>query len=362
MLHASLSDVSRRLKRQSRFKTVLFLVTSLILTNSLVCADPAVISANNIEKFLIAQFDRFDVVALGELHGSRADQELRIGVIRRKEFAEKVGIVVVEGLNSLYQSDLDSYIGGEDVPGERIQKVWRNSTQVFASPVMLTAYEQFLKEIRSVNQHQNFRGGLRIRVIAVDPPIDWERVRSHEDFFAFLRDRVDFGARVIATEVLRKRKKALLIVGLGGYTRNQQMQTPQGFVPLTPTIGGLIDSEFPDRLYVVTPIRGAEYPETARLEQLIGKVKLPVLLRLKGTPFGALDPNEFVPANASILLGAPAPPFHPFRDGLSMVGVADAIIYRGRSPDAMLEPDPAYKSDTTFTAEIARRARIAARP
>jgi hypothetical protein len=359
MLHASLSAVRRTLKRQSWFKTVLFLVAPLILTNSLASAEPFVIPAKDIAGFLIRQFKSFDVVALGELHTSRADQELRMELIRHKDFATKVGIVVVEGLNSLYQSYLDRYIAGGDVPREQIQRVWRDSTQIFAGAVMLTAYEQLLKEIRHVNQDLR---GAKIRVIAADPPIEWRRVQSREQFLPFLRDRIDFGARVIAAEVLQKRKKSLLIFGLGHFTRNQQMQTPQGFVPLTPTIGSMIDSEFPGRLYVVTPIRGAEYADSSRIEALIGNVKLPVLLRLKGTQFGALDPNELIPANSSLLQGAPAPPFHAFRDGLSMANIVDACIYRGRSPDATLEPDPAYDSDTAFAAEIERRTKIAVPP
>jgi hypothetical protein len=358
MFYASLRAANGTLKRQSWLKTVL--VAALVVTHASANAEPAVIPAKDIASFLISQFDRFDVVAMGELHTSRADLELRIELIHHKEFATKVGIVVMEGLNALYQSDLDRYVRGEDVPREQIQKVWRDGTQVFSGPTMLTEYEQFLKEIRSANQ--SLGAGPKIRVIAADPPINWAKVHTHDEFMPILRERGDFGLRVITAEVLQKRKKALLVVGLGGFTRNQQMQTPHGFVPLAPTIGGHIDSEFPGRLYVVTPIRSAVYPHTARLEQLIGSVKLPVLLQLRGTEFGALDPNEFIPAHASMLTGAPAPPFHPFRDGLTMASVADACIYRGRSPDLTLKPDPAYRSDTAFAAEIARRARIAEPP
>ncbi len=69
----------------------------------------------------------------------------------------------------------------------------------------------------------------------------------------------------------------------------------------------MLGTEFPGRLYVVTPIRGGEYPDTPRMGQLIGNAKPPVLLKLKGTAFGVLGPNEFVPANSSLLQGAPIP-------------------------------------------------------
>ncbi len=320
-------------------------------------AKRTVVPEKDIPSTLIEQLARLDLLGLGELHGSGADQELRIKIIHHKDFARKVHNVVMEGLNSLHQEDLDRYVRGEDVAKERMQRVWRDSTQIFASPAMLTAYEQFLKEVRLVNQ--SLPDDLKIRVIGADPPIDWVKVKTREDFVPVLRNRVDFGAEVIAREVLRKQKKALLVFGMGHFTRNQQMKTPSGFVPLIPTIGWLIDKDFPGRLYVVTPSRGGVYPDTSKLESLIGASALPVLLRLKGTAFGALNPNEFIPAHPSILLGAPEPPFHPFPDGIGMADVADALIYRGRTVDALVLPDPSYAADTAYATELRRRRRLA---
>ncbi|MGI8742255.1 MAG: hypothetical protein ACR2NN_06725 [Bryobacteraceae bacterium] len=332
-------------------------LTVMVLLTTPAQAQRAVVPDNDIAKTLISQFDKFDLVGLGELHGSLADQELRIRLVRNKDFARKVHNIVVEGLNSLYQDDLDRFIKGDDVPQERLQRVWRDTTQIFAGPVMRTAYEQFLKEVRLANQ--SAPDSLKVRVFAGDPPINWANVRSHEEFMSFLRNRVDFGAEVIAREILRKQQKALLIFGQGHFTRNQQMKTPHGFIPLTPTIGWLLDRDFPGRLYVITPIRGALYPDTPKLERLIGRAKLPVLLKLKGTAFGALDPNEFIPAHPSLLLGAPPPPFHPFRDGIGMSDVADACIYRGRVADVLVTPDPVYVADKAYAAELERRARLA---
>jgi hypothetical protein len=345
-------------RRESSIATTgLLAITVLLFTLLPAQSQPAVVPEKDIASTLIRQFDSLDLVGLGELHGSRADQELRIKIIHHKDFARKVHNVVMEGLNSLHQEDLDRYLRGEDVPKERVQRVWRDSTQIFAGPTMLTTYEQFLREVRLVNQ--SLPDNLKIRVIAADPPIDWVKVQSREDFVPFLRNRVDFGAEVIAREVLRKRKKALLVFGMGHFTRNQQMKTPSGFIPLIPTIGWLIDKQFPGRLYVVTPSRGGVYRDTLKLEGLIGTSALPVLLRLKGTAFGVLNPNEFIPANPSILLGAPEPPFHPFRDGIGMADVADALIYRGRTVDAIVLPDPSYAADTAYAAELRRRAGFA---
>ena len=54
------------------------------------------------------------------------------------------------------------------------------------------------------------------------------------------------------------------------------------------------------------------------------------MLRLQGTAFGTLDAN-----------------------------VADACVYRGKSADAVVAPDPAYAKDAAYAAELKRRAEFA---
>jgi hypothetical protein len=83
---------------------------------------------------------------------------------------------VVEGLNAFYQQDLDRYIRGEDVSLAQVQKVWRDSTDIFVGPVILTVYQQLLSEVRSVNRSLPDR--LKLRVIAADPPLDWAKVQT----------------------------------------------------------------------------------------------------------------------------------------------------------------------------------------
>jgi hypothetical protein len=145
-------------------------VTALLVSALPVSAQRAVVREKDIVKAIVDQFDKSDMVALGELHGSQADQDLRFQIIHSKSFPRKVHIIVVEGLNALYQEDLDRYIAGEDVPLAQVQKVWRDSTGIFVGPVILTIYQQFLSEVRSVNRGLPAR--LKLRVIAADPPLD----------------------------------------------------------------------------------------------------------------------------------------------------------------------------------------------
>jgi hypothetical protein len=340
--------------------SILWALIVIAWTTTPTGAQSPAMPTSRIASIVIDQFKEFDLLGLGEQHGSLADADLRVAVVRQKEFPARAGNVVVEGLNSLYQEDIDRYIQGDDVPKEHLQRAWRDTTQVFANPVMLTASEQFLSEIRSINLHLPPR--LRIHVIAADPPINWAMIQSREQFLPFLRNRVDFAAEVIEREILQKQKKALLVFGLGHLMRNQQIKTTEGFIPLSPTLVGLLDSNSPGRLWVVVPCRSSTGPNSATLTARIHNAKFPALIRLKGTPSGSLDPNEYLLPHSSLLLGAPPPPFHMFRDGLEMAAVADACIYRGSATDGLVIPASAYGADKSYDKEVDRRRQIAAPP
>ena len=336
-------------------------VTALLILAIPVYAQRAIVHEKDIEKAIVDQFEQSDLVGLGELHGSQPDQDLRFQVIHSKAFARKVRIIAVEGLNAFYQEDLDRYIRGEDIPLAQVQKVWRDSTGIFVGPVIQTIYQQFLGEVRSVNHGLPAR--LKLRVIAADPPLDWAKVQSPADFRSVLGKRADFAVEIIEREALQKRQKALLVFADSWLTRNKQHMTANGLVPWTDLIGERLDRDFPGRLYVIAPVRSGEYPDTTKLEKLIGTPTSPVLLRLHGTAFGSLDANEFLPANAGALLSAPTtPPYPSYRDGTTMAEVADAVIYRGKAADAVARPDPSYAADTAYAAELERRAGFAPGP
>src|SRR5687767_8933295 len=77
---------------------------------------------------LLFQFDKHDLVALGEWHNTREDQDLRINLVRNPQFPKRVRNIVVECGNALHQETLDRFITGLSVPKDEIQRVWRDST------------------------------------------------------------------------------------------------------------------------------------------------------------------------------------------------------------------------------------------
>lgn len=158
---------------------------------------------------IIAAFGKYEVVGMGAGHGDQDLDHFIFDLLRNPALLRKINDVAVECGNSLYQPILDRYIAGEDVPLDQIRQVWRNTTQPMCS--ISGFYEELFPLIRRMNQ--KLTPEARIRVLACDPPVDWGKVRSREDFMPFLMTRDASIASVMESEVLSKHRKALMLFG-----------------------------------------------------------------------------------------------------------------------------------------------------
>ncbi len=129
-------------------------------------------------------------------------------LIRTPAFFEKVNDIEVEFGNSLYQPMLDRYIAGKDVPFTEVQKVWRKDGQ--PAPGASAFVEQFFPLVRALNQ--KLPPGRRLRVLAGDPPVDWDQIKSTEDIIRLVHRDASIAA-VMEKEVLSKHRKALVLFG-----------------------------------------------------------------------------------------------------------------------------------------------------
>jgi hypothetical protein len=306
---------------------------------------------------LMLGFDKADIVGLGEHHWTRIDSDLRIRLIQNPDFPKRVHYIVVECGNSLYQGILDRYIRGEDVAKEELQKVWRDTTQPGAwdSPI----YEQFLNEVRSVNRR--LPNELKLRVLAGDPPIDWAKVKTPEDFEPIINRRDSFPAKLIGQQILQPHDKALLIYGDGHFS-HQPLQVGAGvLVPISlhPTLASLLDESFPGRLYSIVAFGGPS-PESMTLEHLIQAAARPVLLPLKGTAAGALNANDFLWPLVPVERNGQRLPIFP--KGLALSEAVDAFLYYGETDGKLVGPDPEIDADKIYAAEKDRRRGLFPRP
>ena len=193
---------------------------------------------------LLAVFNEFDVVALSEGgHQNGVASDFRLKLVRHPGFADEVDDIVVEFANYRHQDILDRYIAGKDVPVAELQRVWRNTTQykVWDSPV----YAEFFEAVRTVNQE--LAKEERIRVLAGDPPIDWSKIRTVQDWAPYVSTRDDHFVSVVETEVLARNRKALLIAGGAHFDRKNNTG-----------VAALLDASHPGLLFVVTTEKGLE--------------------------------------------------------------------------------------------------------
>src|SRR5688572_1661052 len=202
-------------------------------------------------EMVLQAFDRYPVVALGELHGSEQVHDFLLKLVRDNRLPVKTRTIVVEFGSARYQKLIDRYLRGEPVAPSEVARVWRNTSQlmVWDSPV----YERFFATVREVN-HTRPRSR-RLRVLLADPPIDWERIHSAEDFSAaFTRHGGDEArdrhpARLLAERVLKKGETALVVMGVMHVLHRQSALGSVGMVEL-------VEKQRPGSAFVMVPHHG----------------------------------------------------------------------------------------------------------
>ena len=167
---------------------------------------------------ILQLFEQHPIVMFGEVHGCVQEHALLKRLVTSPEFAARVNDVVIEMGNSLNQEVLDRYIAGENVPMEQLRKTWEN---VVGAPggISTPPYHGLLAAVREANQ--KLPKERRLRVLAGDPPIDWEQVENRQDIAPFLPFRDEHFASVVRYQVLGRRRKALLVMGAGHFQRRE---------------------------------------------------------------------------------------------------------------------------------------------
>jgi hypothetical protein len=284
---------------------------------------------------IVKAFDKFPIVALGEAHRLQEEADFIAQLIRRPAFSAKVNTIVVEFGNALYQDVIDRYVAEQEVSRTELQQVWRNTTQFFVWDAAI--YEQFFANVRAVNQ--SLPAARRVRVLLGDPPIDWNKVHTREDYGPF--GRRDYAPKIVEQEVLTKNRKVLIIYGSGHFMRNMGaafnlLEQKQSMFTITPHYG------FWDRNDELEP-RLATWPR-------------PSLALVKGTWLGALDGALFMRV---IKLVPGRDPFNPFA-GTHLEDLVDAYLYLGPSDSltTSVPPSETYQ-DEAYVKELKRRYNIA---
>ena len=296
---------------------------------------------------ILELFASYDIVALPEAHGIKDLNDFLLSLVRNSELPQRINDIVIECGNSLYQQVLDRYVAGDSVPLTEIRRVWRNTTQEACATTGFFA--QLVPLVRRINQRLDPRR--RIRVLAPDPPIDWDKPSAQQDGVA---NRDASISAVVQREVLAKHRKALLLFG----TFHVLHASP---ITIHPTAVSDYEKSFPGRTFVIAPYIGFGNGtplerEGHELEARLSRWPIPSVAQIKGTWLGALGfVYFFAPpmppgAGCEALKSLPAPMRIPAAD------VIDGILYLG--PKDLLLRDiapPEVLLDSAYLAELRRR-------
>jgi hypothetical protein len=288
---------------------------------------------------ILVAFDKYEVVGMPEAHGMKDMDDLILSLIRNPSFPEKVNDIAVECGNSMYQALLDRYIAGQDVPFAEAQKVWRNTTQAMCGTSGF--FEQFFPLVRAINQ--KLPAEKRLRVLAGDSPIDWDQIKSIEDYNKFIADRDVTTASVMEKEVLSKHRKALMLFGAFHLFHGVRNAV------------STYEKDYPNVTFIIVD-NGYFTGFASSSENLFVALQPPSLARIKNTWIGNLGLDSFFPPPLFIDKNCNATSEFPKFLQKPMGELVDAILYLGPADLRLKEQFPAdIALDADYMTELQRR-------
>jgi len=293
---------------------------------------------------ILAAFDKYEVVAMPQGHGMQDLNDFIFSLIRNPAFSEKVNDIVFESGNSLYQPILDRYIAGEDVPFTEVQKVWRKMGQPAAGASAFV--EQFYPLVRALNQ--KLPPQRRLRVLAGDPPIDWDQIKSMDDIIRLVH-RDASAASIMEKAVLSKHRKALMLYGTFHLLHMSEVRA---------SAVSIYEKDYPNLTFVISDFGMFDTDLPTLSSSRFATWPIPSLARAKGTWLGALDLGHFLPP--SIRIDEKDCQVHaefPKMLQKPMEDLIDAFLYLGPQDLRLREKIPAdIALDTNYRAEFQRGA------
>jgi hypothetical protein len=233
---------------------------------------------------VLDRFETHPIVALGEgLHGNEQAHAFRLALVRDPRFPVIVNDIVVEFGTSRYQHVMDAFVRGDDVAAADLSKTWRDSMQ--GGPIWdVPIYEEFFRAVRAVNA--SLPPDRRLRVLLADPPIEWENVRSPQDWLAWNNQRVVHVANLIRNEVLGRNRRALLVFGDGHYARKMENAFDGDKRPMLTLRNRIEQGRHPDSVFSIWT--NTTVP-LALLDSSASSWPVPHLVALRATALGRLN-------------------------------------------------------------------------
>jgi hypothetical protein len=228
---------------------------------------------------ILDAFRTNDIVTLTDPHGNQQVQQFLLTLVRDRRLADHVNDIVLETLSARYQDVVDRYVRGDSVDRSLLRRAWEDHTVVNN----LGAHtEEVLAAIREANAA--LPSPRRMRVLAGDPPIDWDNVGSGQEHRRWIELRDSYPADVVRRNVLDRGRKALLVYGQGHLLRQQIATNYDMSAWQAQTVVSLLQRDHHARIFNVwTLLRAADLPVT------LDSSRAPSLFVLRGTALGVID-------------------------------------------------------------------------
>jgi hypothetical protein len=236
------------------------------------------------------------------------------------------------------------------VPLAEVRKVWRNTAQ----PMCGTSgfFEEFFPLVRAINQKA--APGKRLRVLAGDPPIEWDQVKSAQDISKFA-DRDASIASVMEKEVLSKHRRALMLFGIFHLMHGAGVGAGNAVT--------IYEKDYPNVTFVISDLGSFDTNLPALTSSSFASWPMPSLARAKGTWLGALGLSHFYPPTIWTDKDCNVYNEFPKNEQKPMADLVDAFLYLGPQDLRLTEPMPAdIALDVGYMTELLRRETLAGMP
>jgi hypothetical protein len=287
---------------------------------------------------LLALFDTYPLVALGEMHGIEQGARFIEAVIRDPRFAERARTIVVEFGNARHQAIADAYVAGEAVPPTEIQRVFFDLVGAGPTGFRAQIYFDFFATAREVNAA--LPPERRIRVLLGDSPLDWATA-SPADVLAAADSRDEHFASVVGD-----RRDALLLAGAFHLMKTHVPPGGPGFVQL-------LELQRPGETVVVFPHHVLS-AESAEIDAKLAPLPVPSLVRIAGSWLEDASADSFFAGRVTGPGGR-----DPFaHSGLTLGQLGDMYLFLGPLASLTWSPVPEEPVDDADRVELERRTNL----
>ena len=229
---------------------------------------------------IIEAFRTNNVVTLTDPHGNVQVQAFLLSLVRDPRFPEAVNDIVIETASARYQDAIDRFVRGDDVESAVLRRAWEDHTVANSLGVQA---EELIRAVRTVNA--SLSAARRLRIVAGDPPIDWDNIASEQDGRRWTELRDSYPADLVRRQVLDRGRRALVVYGQGHLQRRQIVVNYDMSTWQAQTVVSLLERDHGARIFNIWTLldRSVELPEG------VTSWRVPGLATLRGTTLGARD-------------------------------------------------------------------------